>query len=74
MTNYVIYQGSTAVPGKPYAVRRFDILRGNSAPVPGPVVGVAATLEEAREFVPPQCGACFARADEDDPAIVESWM
>ena len=70
MRTYVIYVG----PGQEYAVREFHILRIESTPVAGPVLGGAATLELARALIPAQADACFPRSPEDDPAIVETWI
>lgn len=54
-----------------FVARRHDVSAGKH--VPGPLVAMAATLEEARAWLPPGLH-CLGRDRDDDPVIVESWI
>jgi hypothetical protein len=71
MSHWVIYHGAKEHPPGAWVVRRWDIYR--AALVPTLEVHECASLEEARDRVPPsQC--LMARSPEDNPAIVEVWI
>lgn len=72
MRAYTITFDPIDVPGK-YVLRQFDIHPGME-PVPGPVLQIADTLEQARAALPPEADVRFARSPEDDPVVVETWL
>jgi hypothetical protein len=71
---YTIYFSPLDVPGK-FVVRRFEIRplqRGE--PVPLDVLAITTTLDEARDALPPDCGAMFPRQHDDHPSVIETWI
>jgi hypothetical protein len=72
LSTYTIYENPTDIPEARFAVRQFTTQAGQSWP--GKLLGTAATLPEARAFIPAQADTRFPRQDEDDGAIVETWM
>jgi len=73
MRMYTVYKDPVDLPDVPFAVREFEILPGE-APRPGPLVGMASSLEAVRMSIPPHAGTCLVRSADDDPAIVETWL
>jgi hypothetical protein len=69
---YTIYSGATDLqPG--YAVREWVI--GPGRVDKGPVLAQGLkSLADARDAVPAQADTCIHRAENDDPAIVETWI
>jgi hypothetical protein len=75
MRTYTVYREVSGPPGQQFSVREFRITRPpDSRPVPGPVLGTAATLEQARDLVPALADVCLQRSEDDDPSIVETWI
>jgi hypothetical protein len=72
---FTIYRRPSDFPGVEFLVRRMDIgPSGHGEPVHGPVIGTAATIEDARSLVSDWAGVCQSRGPEDDPVIVETWF
>lgn len=74
MQSYTIYFSPTDYPGK-YVIRRFDIVRGQTGPVPREAA-IAESLAHARlaiSLLNPGA-VCFERSPGDDPNIVETWL
>lgn len=71
MSSYTIYYVPAESPDQPFLVRRWE-----TAPDLGPreIVGTAGSLEAARLIVPMEASVCFARAADDDPVIIETWL
>jgi hypothetical protein len=55
-----------------WVVRRFDCAPAGVRR--GPLIGFAASLEDARKLVPGHADTRLPRSDADDPKIVESWV
>jgi hypothetical protein len=72
LSTYTIYENPVDIAGARFAVRRFTTMAGQSRA--GELLGTAESLEEARRLIPDRADTCFARQDEDDAAIVETWM
>lgn len=73
---YTIYSKETKDhPGK-MPVRRWEVtgdLESKIVMTPCELVGLADSLEKARQLLPPNC-RCLGRHQGEDPCIVESWM
>lgn len=69
---WTIYDHPADIPVG-FVVRRWETRAGSSEPFKGDVLGVFASLEEARAVVPKHC-VCLARDPNDDPHIVETWL
>jgi hypothetical protein len=72
MTTWTVYHNPRDYPDK-FVIRRWDILRGQTEPIPTSEHYVGDTLEEVREHVPFGL-VCLPRYDDDDHAIVEVWL
>lgn len=73
MSTWTIYYNPSDLPGH-YVVRRFDIMQGETEPVPALQYHYAGvSLEGARESLPPGLTP-IPRSPADDPAIVETWL
>jgi hypothetical protein len=72
MRHYRIYHGAADLePG--YAVR--EVLIGPGRVEVGEVLEQGMRcLADARDVIPPQADTCIHRSEEDDPAIVETWI
>lgn len=72
---YTITHRPADLPGAEYAVREFTVTNTKSGGVtPGPLLGMADTLEKARALVPAWADARLLRLAGDDPVIVETWL
>lgn len=72
LSTYTIYESPVDLPGARFAVRQFTTMGGQARA--GNLLGSAQTLEEARRLIPARADTRFPRQDEDDAAIVETWM
>lgn len=73
LTQYCVYFNPLDYPGL-YVVREWRILPSNEGGAqPTERVWTAATLEEARGYIPAQC-CRMARDEDDEPQIVETWF
>lgn len=72
LDTFTIYHRPLDLPGVEYAVRRLTVVRGTGV-VARELLGTFATLDEAREAVPPGLMR-IPRAEGDDPVIVETWL
>lgn len=70
---YTVYHRPTDLPGVEYAVREFTV-RSGQPPTAGELMGVAGTLERARDLVPRRADACLPRSAEDPANVVETWI
>jgi len=73
---FTVYKNPRDYPGR-FVVRRFEVSVASVEPLPVAVpVAVVDTLAEARMAIrrAHPCAACMARADSDEPQIVESWI
>ncbi len=66
---YTIYFNTSDYPDL-YSVRKFDIKK---SVLPLDLLGVFYTIHDARNSIPPH-RVCFARNNDDDPVIVETWL
>lgn len=73
MSMYTIYENPRDLPGVRFAVREIAIGLGPQ-PIPRQIIATAATLEEARDQVPPSADACISRDPADPPGVVETWF
>lgn len=69
MKSYTIYNDTLDHPGV-YCVREWKI---EKQAIPGPLLGTANTLEDARKIVPFGLHL-IPRSPEDDSKIVETWI
>lgn len=67
---YTIYDHPADHPDH-FVVRRWEV--GPTGVVATSDVTLHATLDAAREAIPPYL-ACLHRYDDDDPVIVETWV
>jgi hypothetical protein len=72
MKCYTIYDHPRDYPDH-FVVRTWLVKPGKPEPEPTDEVRLTDTLEEARKHIPPQC-VCFQRNEEDDPAVLETWL
>lgn len=72
MTMYTIYHRPSDYPDVEFLVMAVHISPGVTEP--GAVIGVALTLDEARDLVPAPADQLLPRSPADDPVIVESWV
>jgi hypothetical protein len=74
MWTYTIYHNPANPENMQYAIRPTAIHDNRSEPRVGDIIAYAATLEEIREAIPIEAGACFPRDVSDDPQVVETWL
>lgn len=72
MQGWTIYDHPLDHP-EHFVVRRWWIESGNPNPVHSRETLLCATLDAARQAVPPWAH-CVGRQTEDDPVIVETWL
>lgn len=68
---WCIYFNSREFPGA-FLVRKWEVIR-DKEPAPSNVAHAFLSLADARAIIPPGKVA-LARAPDDDPAIVETWL
>jgi hypothetical protein len=69
---YTIYRKPLDFPDD-FVVRKIFAYKGNPTPVPGPILGVVKTYEEALSKIPPGLNS-LGRDPGDHPSVVETWI
>lgn len=69
---YTIIHRPVDLPGVIFAVRTDLISPG--LVTPGPLLGTAGTLADARALIPPTADTCISRSPQDQRGVVESWL
>lgn len=75
---FVVYENPrdlvAAAGGVPLFAARMRAVLADGTEAVGPVVSVARTLDACRRGIPSDATICVARAESDDPCIVETWL